>query len=125
MIAAGWSLLLVAVFYFVIDISGATRWAFPFVVIGVNALTIYVLQEFVNFPEMSKYLFGGVAMLTGAAAAVVLAIGATALRWLLLRYLYRNGTFLQSVEEFQNAELHHHLQHVAAGLSVRSKVGVA
>ena len=63
--------------------------------IGVNALTIYVLQEFVNFPEMSKYLFGGVAMLTGAAAAVVLAIGATALRWLLLRYLYRNGTFLR------------------------------
>lgn len=95
MIAAGWSLLLVAAFYFVIDISGATRWAFPFVVIGVNALTIYVLQEFVNFPEMSKYLFGGVAMLTGAAAAVVLAIGATLLRWLLLRYLYRNGTFLR------------------------------
>jgi predicted acyltransferase len=95
MIAAGWSVLLVAAFYFVIDISGKTRWAFPFVVIGVNALTIYVLQEFVNFPEMSKYLFGGVAMLTGAAAAVVLAIGATALRWLLLRYLYRNGTFLR------------------------------
>jgi len=95
MIAAGWSLLLVAAFYFVIDINGARRWAFPFVVIGVNALTIYVLQEFVNFPEMSKYLFGGVAMLTGTAAAVVLAIGATLLRWLLLRYLYRNGTFLR------------------------------
>ena len=34
-------------------------------------------------------------MLTGAASAVVLEIGATVLRWLLLRYLYRNGTFLR------------------------------
>jgi predicted acyltransferase len=95
LIAAGWSLLLVALFYFVIDIQGARRWAFPFVVIGMNAITIYVAQEFINFPEISKFFLGGVAALVGGAGPVILAIGAIAVRWIFLRYLYRNGTFLR------------------------------
>ncbi len=95
MIAAGWSLLLVAVFYFVIDIQGARRWAFPFVVIGMNAITIYVAQEFINFPDISKFFLGGVASLAGGAGPVVLALGAIAVRWIFLRYLHRNGTFLR------------------------------
>lgn len=95
MITAGWSLLLVALFYFVIDIQGARRWAFPFVMIGVNAITIYVAQEFINFPEISKFFLGGVASLVGAAGPVVLALGGIGVRWIFLHYLYRNGTFLR------------------------------
>ena len=70
LIAAGWSLLLVALFYFVIDIQGARRWAFPFVVIGMNAITIYVAQEFINFPDIAKFFLGGLAMLAGGAGPV-------------------------------------------------------
>lgn len=95
MITAGWSLLLVACFYFVIDIQGARRWAFPFVVIGMNAITIYVAQEFINFADISKFFLGGVASLVGGAGPVVLALGAIAVRWIALRYLHRNGTFLR------------------------------
>lgn len=95
MIAAGWSLLLVSLFYFLIDIRGARRWAFPFVVIGVNAITIYVAQEFINFPDIAKFFLGGVAGLAGGAGPVVLALGAIGARWVVLRYLYRNGTFLR------------------------------
>ena len=95
MVAAGWSLLLVALFYFVIDMRGARRWAFPFVVIGMNAITIYVAQEFIKFDDISRFFLGGVAMLSGAAGPVVLALGAIATRWILLHYLYRNGTFLR------------------------------
>lgn len=95
MITAGWSLLAVALFYFVIDVQGARRWAFPFVVIGMNAITIYVAQEFIKFDDISRFFLGGVAMLAGAAGPVVLAMGAIAARWIVLRYLYRNGTFLR------------------------------
>jgi predicted acyltransferase len=79
----------------VIDIQGARRWAFPFVVIGMNAITIYVAQEFINFPDISKFFLGGVAALAGGGGPVILAIGAIAVRWIFLRYLYRNGTFLR------------------------------
>ncbi len=95
MVAAGWSLLLVALFHYVIDVQGARRWAFPFVVIGMNAITIYVAQGFINFDEISKFFLGGVGMLAGAAGPVVLALGAIAARWVFLHYLYRNGTFLR------------------------------
>lgn len=40
--AGGWSYLLLAAFYLLIDVIGRRRWAFPFVVIGMNAITIYV-----------------------------------------------------------------------------------
>jgi predicted acyltransferase len=95
MVAAGWSLLFLALFHFVIDIRGARRWAFPFVVIGMNAITIYVAQEFIKFDDIAKFFLGGLAMLTGAAGPVVLALGAIAARWIFLHYLYRNGTFLK------------------------------
>ena len=36
--AGGWSLLLLALFYGVIDVLGYKRWAFPFQVIGANAI---------------------------------------------------------------------------------------
>jgi hypothetical protein len=65
------------------------------VVIGMNAITIYVAQEFIKFDDISKFFLGGVATLTGAAGPVVLAMGAIAARWIFLWYLYRNGTFVR------------------------------
>ena len=40
LVAAGWSLLLLALFYAVIDVLGYRKWAFFFIVIGMNAITI-------------------------------------------------------------------------------------
>ena len=62
---------------------------------GVNAITIYVAQEFINFPEIAKFFLGGIASLVGGAGPVVLALGAIGVRWIFLHYLYRNGTFLR------------------------------
>ena len=95
MVAAGWGLLLVAMFYFLIDVQGMRRWAVPFVVIGMNAITIYVAQEFIKFDDISRFFLGGVASLAAGAGPVVIALGAIAVRYMFLRYLYRNGTFLR------------------------------
>lgn len=96
MVSGGWSLLWLAFFYYVIDVKGVRRWAFPFVVIGTNAITIYVAQEIINFDQISKFFLGGVASLVSVGAgAAILAAGAIVARWLFLRYLYANGTFLK------------------------------
>ncbi len=55
--AGGWSLLLLALFYWVIDVCGWKKWAFFFVVIGVNAITIYVGHQFIDFASIGKLLF--------------------------------------------------------------------
>jgi predicted acyltransferase len=96
MLAGGWSLLLLALFYWVIDVKGYRRWAFPFVVIGMNAITIYVLQNIVDFDAIGKFFVGGLAStMTAGAGAVLLALSGVAARWVFLRYLYAKGTFLR------------------------------
>lgn len=94
--AGGWSFLLVALFYGVIDVAGFHRWAFPFVVIGANALLAYVFDHVVD-RMLSDLLFGNLArQLPSAPAELVLAIGEVGLLWLVLWYLYRNRTFLRA-----------------------------
>jgi predicted acyltransferase len=93
--AGGWSLLLLALFYWVIDVRGYRRWALPFVVIGTNAITIYFLQEIVDFERISDFFLNGVASHAGMLAALVLPVGAFGARWLFLWFLYRHKIFFR------------------------------
>ncbi len=95
LVAGGWSLLLLALFYTIIDVIKLRAWAFFFVVIGVNAITIYVATHFIPFETISQRIFGGVARLSGGLRPVVVATGTVALEWLLLLHLYRNRIFLR------------------------------
>jgi predicted acyltransferase len=95
LIAGGWSLLLLAIFYTIIDVLKLRAWAFFFVVIGMNAITIYVTRHFVPFGTISRELLGGVAGLSGSFGPVMVAIGTVALEWLFLLHLYRNKIFLR------------------------------
>ncbi len=95
LVAGGWSLLLLALFYTIIDVIKLRAWAFFFVVIGVNAITIYVASRFIPFDTISNRLFGGVARLSGGFRPVVLALGTVVLEWILLLHLYRNRIFLR------------------------------
>jgi predicted acyltransferase len=97
LIAGGWSLILLSVFYLVIDVWGFKKWTFPFVVIGLNSITIYMLNAgIINFEDLSKYFFGGLAsMFSEAGQAVILSIGFILCMWTLLYILYRNKIFLK------------------------------
>jgi predicted acyltransferase len=93
--AGGWSLLLLALFYGVIDVLGFKKWAFFFVVIGMNPITVYFLQNFVDFRDIAEYFLGGLASHAGVYAALILPFGALMVRWLLLWFLYRHKTFFK------------------------------
>jgi len=58
--AGGWSILLFALFYFIIDIAGFKKWSMPLVWIGCNAILIYIAAHgLVNFGSTAAFLFGG------------------------------------------------------------------
>jgi predicted acyltransferase len=95
LVAGGWSLLLLALFYGVIDGLKWRWWAFPLVVIGANAITIYVVPRFLDFDAAAKFFFGGLERLSGDAGPVVIAGGVLLLQWLFLYWLYRNRWFLR------------------------------
>jgi predicted acyltransferase len=56
---AGISSILLGLFYWMIDIKNWRAWAKPFVWIGTNAITIYVVFHFVNFQNVASRLVGG------------------------------------------------------------------
>ena len=95
--AGGWSYLLLALFYLVIDVAKLQRWAFPFVVIGLNALVIYVAWDgnFIPFPLIAKNLVGGLAAHLGSMGPFLLAFTAVLLWWLVLYAMYRRKIFLR------------------------------
>ncbi|MHC4122799.1 MAG: acyltransferase family protein [Planctomycetota bacterium] len=95
LVASGWSLLLLALFYWVIDVKGYKKWTYFFVVIGMNPITIYFAQRFVDFERIAKFFVSGAARYAGAFEPVVLAIGILAVKWLLLWFLYRKRIFLK------------------------------
>jgi len=93
--SGGLCLMLLALFYWVIDIKGYRKWAFVFVVIGVNPITIYFLQQFVSFEAISKFFLGGLAEHGGPIGPVILDLGVLAASWLLLWFLYRHKIFFK------------------------------
>ncbi len=94
--AGGLSLLLFAIFYLVIDIWEYRKWAFFFVVIGLNPLTIYLANRIINFRQATDFFFGGIsALLPENWTPLVNGIGITAVGWVFLYFLYKKKIFLK------------------------------
>jgi predicted acyltransferase len=95
LVACGWSLLLLALFYWAIDVGGHKKWAFFFIVIGMNPITIYFLQAFVDFGRISSFFLTGVAEHAGMIGPLILALGVLLVKWLFLWFLYRHKIFFR------------------------------
>ena len=59
LVAAGYSSLLLAFFYQLIDVLNWRKWAQPFVWIGLNPILIYLTCEFVPLGDLANRLVGG------------------------------------------------------------------
>jgi hypothetical protein len=59
--AGGWSLLLLALFYLVIDVWKWRRWAVPFIVIGSNSIFAYMCWQLGSgvFRSAAEVFLGG------------------------------------------------------------------
>lgn len=45
---AGWALVCFAMFYWIIDVKGYKRWAKPFIIFGMNAITVFVISGLIG-----------------------------------------------------------------------------
>ena len=96
LVAGAYSVALLAVFYWIVDVKMWRRWSFFLRVIGMNAITVYLLQRIVDFNAVSKFFVGGVAgLLPSVWTDVLVASGHLAVCWLVLWFLYRKNTFLK------------------------------
>jgi len=97
LVAGGWSKMQLAGFYYVVDVLELRRWAWPLVLIGLNPITIYLVQEgILNFPAIAQYVLGGlVGLLPGGLALVAMALGVIAAKLLFLWFLDRQKIYLK------------------------------
>jgi predicted acyltransferase len=93
--AGGLSFLLLSLFYVVIDVWGYRRWAFPFVVIGMNAIAVYVATHLFHFTLIGNVFVGGLAKWLGSWNGFVQESAALAVVWLILYWMYSKKTFLK------------------------------
>ena len=97
--SAGWVTLMLAGFYYVIDLRGHKRWAFPLLVIGMNSIAMYVLVHVANdyiMRSLTIHLGRGPFEVFGPAFVPILLGGTTvAIFWLILWWMYRNKVFVR------------------------------
>lgn len=94
--AGGLSLLLLALFYYIIDVMEYKRWAFFFSVIGINSILIYMSGRFINWGYTNNALFKWLGQLVGDPYnAVLLAITYVLVKWMFLYFLYQKRVFLR------------------------------
>ena len=97
--SGGWCFVLLAGFYYLIDVLGQRRWAFPLVVIGVNSIAAYMIAHlFEAFlaKNLVTHLGAGVFLVFGTAYEPLLHGAAVLLlMWLMLYWMYRRKIFLK------------------------------
>nr|WP_258405007.1 DUF5009 domain-containing protein [Shewanella psychrotolerans] len=96
LVTTGWSLIFLGLFYALVDVLRLHRFAFVFVVIGCNAIIIYLASSLVKWQFVSASLFGGlIDALPGSMQMFAATIGVLTVQWLLLYWMYKRGIFIK------------------------------
>lgn len=94
--AGGCSLILLAIFYFIIDVLEFKRWAFFFTVIGMNSILIYLSVIFIDWYYTAEGAFRWFAQLFGEHYyEVAITVCVIAIKWLFLLFMFRKKLFLR------------------------------
>ncbi len=92
----GISLLLLALFYYIIDVLGYRSWAFFFKVIGMNSILIYMSGRFIDWEYSTNGFFKWVGQLIeNPYGAVAMAICFVMVKWAFLYFMYKKKVFLR------------------------------
>ncbi|MCG9696008.1 DUF5009 domain-containing protein [Shewanella sp. Isolate11] len=96
LVTSGWSLVLLGIFYALIDVLKWQRLGFVFVVIGCNAIIIYLSTSLVKWEYVSQSLFGGlINALPETMHPLAGTVGLLTVQWLFLYWMFKRGIFVK------------------------------
>lgn len=96
LLTGGLSLILLSLFYYIIDVLGYKRWAFFFKVIGMNSILIYISGIFIDFRYTTIAFFQWLVDLIGEPYNIVVgAMCFVLVKWMFLYFLYKKNVFLR------------------------------
>ncbi|MEP6846206.1 MAG: DUF5009 domain-containing protein [Panacibacter sp.] len=92
----GYSLILLSIFYYIIDVLGYKKWAFFFKVIGMNSILIYMSGDFIDWNYTTNSLFQWLGQWVGEPYNIlVIAVCFVMVEWAFLYFLYKKKVFLR------------------------------
>ena len=97
LVAAGYSSMLLAVFYLVVDVWKYRKWAQPFVWIGMNPITIYLISNLVDVGQIAQRFAGGDLnkLYLGRGGDLAVALVEVAITFGICGFLYQRKIFLR------------------------------
>ncbi len=93
--SGGLCFLLLAAFYWIIDVLDHRAWAFGFKVIGVNAIAVYMATHVFDFRHLGNIFIGGLSDRLGPWNELVQSAAAFTAVWLILYWMYRKKTYIK------------------------------
>ena len=94
LLTSGISFLLMATFYYIIDVKGYQRWAFWLKVIGMNSIAVYMMTDLIDFENMAQVLVFGLKQFSEAYYPVILSVAALSIIYGILYWMYKKNTFV-------------------------------
>lgn len=92
--SAGFACLMFLPFYWLIDVRGYRKLAFPFLVIGMNAVAIYMSESIIPWSKTVAIFTQPLGGTFGSFTPLFHAIAVLAVEWLVLYWMYKRKIFL-------------------------------
>jgi predicted acyltransferase len=93
---AGWACLMFAFFFWFIDVRGHKEWTLPLVVIGMNAIFIYMFMSIIRVGRIVGVFTNPIAARLGSFGELFSALSVFAVAWLLLFWMYKRKIFIKA-----------------------------
>jgi predicted acyltransferase len=94
--STGWTLVMLAGFFFVIDIIGWRRWSFPLVVVGMNSIAMYCMAQLMKgWVRGTLKTHFGQDIFTGTYGPILDAAAVLFVLWLVCLWMYRQKVFVR------------------------------
>jgi len=93
-LSASWSVLMFLCFYWIVDVLGYRKWGFVFVVIGMNALAVYLCNTVTRLDEIVGIFTKAPAAAMGPVGPIFAALAFFAVEWGILYWMHKRKIFL-------------------------------
>ncbi|MEA1996178.1 MAG: DUF5009 domain-containing protein [Gemmatimonadota bacterium] len=95
--STGWALLLLAFFYWMIEVMNRRKWCFIFMVVGMNSITIYIISQLLSgtFRDWSWVFTRPFLSPLGDAGIIIQALIVVSMKWYTVYWLYKHKIFLK------------------------------
>jgi len=96
LMSAGWACLMLLLFYWLIDIRGYRKWAFPLTVIGMNAIFIYMFSSLIHLVPIVDAFARGIAKIVPNSELLFQQVAVLAVEWLILFWMYKRRILIKA-----------------------------